>query len=137
MDHGRTYRTRRSLRVAVALAALFWAGMALAALRAGAGWGAAAGAAGFAAFFAGAYALYARTWISVGPRGIVSSSLLARRLVPFEDVLQIVVRDGLGGRVVALFTRRGLVQFTSFLERHRDLLEELLERTRLEPLRAT
>jgi hypothetical protein len=97
---------------------------------------AAASAVGFAAFFAGSYALYARTWISVGPGGIVSSSLLARRPVPFDDILQIVVRDGLGGRVVALFTRRGLVHFTSFLERHRELLEELLERTRLEPLRA-
>ncbi|HEX9241850.1 MAG TPA: hypothetical protein VF875_05355 [Anaeromyxobacter sp.] len=137
MEPGRTYRTRRSLRIAVALAALFWAGMMLAVLRLPGGRALpAAGAAGFAVFFVWSYLLYARTWISVGPRGIVSSTLLARRPVAFEDILEIVVRDGLGGRVVAVFTRRGLVHFTSLLERHRELLETLLERTDLVPRRA-
>jgi hypothetical protein len=53
--------------------------------------------------------------------------------VPFEDILQIVVRDGLGGRVYAVFTRRGLVQFTSLTARHRELFETLLERAALSP----
>jgi hypothetical protein len=137
MEPGRTYRTRRSVRFAVALAALFWAGMTVAVLRLpGERALPAAGAAGFVAFFVWAYLLYARTWISIGPRGIVSSTLLARRPVPFEDILEIVVREGLAGTVVAVFTRRGLVHFTSLLERHRELLEKLLERADLAPRQA-
>jgi hypothetical protein len=134
MEPGRTYRTRRTLRIAVGLAALFWSGMVLAVL-----WLPgdralpAVGAAGFAAFFVWSYLLYARTWIAVGPQGIVASTLLTRRPVPFEDILGIVVRDGFAGRVVAVLTRRGLVHFTSFLERHRELLETLLDRTDLTP----
>jgi hypothetical protein len=137
MDDARTYRTRRSLRIAVALGALFWAGMMVAVLSLpGARALPAAGAAGFAGFFVWSYLLYARTWISLGPRGLVSSTLRGRRPVPFEDILEIIVRDGLGGRVVAVVTRRGLVHFTSLLERHRELLETLLERTDLAPRRA-
>jgi hypothetical protein len=135
-EASRTYRTRRSLRIAVALAALFWAGMVVAVLRLPGGRTLpTAGAAGFAAFFAWAYLLYARTWIAVGPRGLVASTLRGRRPVPFEDILEIVVRDGLAGRVVAVLTRRGLVHFTSLLERHRELLETLLDRTALAPRR--
>src|SRR6516165_7353792 len=134
MERGRTYRTCLAVRAAVALAALFWAGMLAAVLRepetgASAAWG----AAGFAAFFGWAYLLYARTWIAVGPRGIVSSTLLRRRPVPFDDILGIVVRDGLGGRVVAVLTRGGPIQFTSLIARHRELLDTLLERAQLAP----
>jgi hypothetical protein len=137
MEGARTYRTRRSLRVAVALAALFWAGMLAAVLRVpGTGAAAAWGAAAFAAFFAWTYLLHARTWISVGPRGIVSSTLRGRRPIPFEDILGIVVRDGIGGRVVAVFTRDGLVRFTSLVARHRELLETLVDQAGLRPLRA-
>ena len=132
MEPARTYRTRFALRIACALAALFWAGMAVAVLRApGAGRGAALAAAAFSAFFVWSYLLYARTWIAVGPQGIVASSPLRRRPVPFDDILQIVVRDGLAGRVYAVITRRGLVQFTSLTSRHRELFETLLERSRL------
>ena len=134
MEPARTYRTRLALRIACALAALFWAGMSAAVLRTpGAGLGAALAAAAFSAFFVGSYLLYARTWIAVGPRGIVASSPLRRRPVPFDDILQIVVRDGLAGRVYAVFTRRGLVQFTSLTARHRELFETLIERSRLAP----
>jgi hypothetical protein len=137
MHDERTYRTRRSLRIAVALGALFWAGMMVAVLSLPGGRALPAiGAAGFAGFFVCSYLLYARTWISVGPGGIVSSTLRGRRPVPFADILAIVVRDGLGGRVVAVVTRRGLVHFTSLLERDRELLELLLERTELVPRRA-
>jgi hypothetical protein len=137
VEPARTYRTRLALRIACALAATFWAFMAAAVLRLpGGGWRTAAGALGFALFFVLSYLLYARTWIAVGPRGIVASSPLRRRPVPFEDIVEIVVRDGLGGRVYAVFTRRGRVEFTSLIARHRELFETLLERAALTPRRA-
>jgi hypothetical protein len=134
MEPVRTYRTRLGLRIACALAALFWAAMLAAVLRLpAAGIAAAAGAAGFALFFVASYLLYARTWIAVGDRGIVASSPLRRRPVPFDDILEVVVRDGLGGRVYAVFTRRGLVQFTSLIAHHRELFDTILERAGLAP----
>lgn len=137
MESARTYRTRLALRIACALAAAFWSAVAAAMVRLpGGGWSAAAGAAGFAAFFVGSYVLYARTWIAVGPRGIVASSPLRRRPVPFEDVLEVVVRDGLGGRAYAVITRRGLVHFTSLLARHRELFETIVQRAALAPREA-
>ncbi len=136
VDPFRTYRTRLSLRIAVALAAVFWAGMLVAVLRApgsGAGAGAAFAAGGFTAFFLACYVLYQRSSITVTREGIVAASPLRRRPVAYDDILQIVVRDGLGGRVYAVFTRRGVVQFTSLFGRHRELFETLLERSDLAP----
>ena len=136
MEVARTYRTRLALRLACAAAGVFWAGLfAVVLWTPGAGWQPAAGAAGFSLFFVTSYLLYARTWIAVGPGGIVAASPLRRRPVPFHDILRIVVRDGLGGRVYAVFTRRGLVQFTSLTARHRELLETLLRNTDLAPQR--
>jgi hypothetical protein len=133
----RTYRTRRSLRIAVGLAAAFWAGMLVALLRSPGSTGSAViGAAAFACFFVASSVLYARSSITVTGDGIVAASPLRRRPVPFDDILEIVVRDGLGGRVYAVFTRRGLVQFTSLFARHVELFETLLERSGLAPRRA-
>jgi hypothetical protein len=137
VEHGRTYRTRLWLRVAVALAAAFWTAIALALLRApGTAPAAVVGAAAFAGFFAASWVGYERSTITVTADGIVATSPLRRRPVPFDDILRIVVRDGLGGRVYAVFTRRGLVQFTSLFARHRELFETLLERSSLSPGRA-
>jgi hypothetical protein len=134
MEQLRTYRTRLSLRVAVALAAVFWAGMLVAVIRLpGGGASAAFAAGGFTAFFVASYVLYARSSITVTRDGIVAASPLRRRPVPYADILEIVVRDGLGGRVYAVFTRRGIVQFTSLFGRHRELFETLLERSELAP----
>lgn len=132
MEHARTYRMRLSLRVAVALAAAFWAAVAIALLRApGTPPAAVLASAAFAAFFVVSSVVYARSAITVTRDGIVAASPLRRRPVPFDDILQIVVRDGLGGRVYAVFTRRGLVQFTSLFARHRELFETLLDRSEL------
>lgn len=134
MERPRTYRTRLALRVAVGLAALFWAGMLVAVLRAPVlDARAAAGAAGFSLFFAVFSVVYARSWIAVTGEGIVASSPLRRRPVRFDEILRIVVREGLGGRVYAVSTRRGVIQFTSMFERHRELFEILLERSDLRP----
>jgi hypothetical protein len=134
VEPARTYRTRRSLRVAVALAAAFWAAMAaVLAAAPGTSSAAVAGAAALSAFFTAAWVVYARSSVTVTEDGLVAASPLRRRRVPFEDVLRIVVRDGLGGRVYAVFTRRGVVQFTSLFARHRELFETLLERSDLSP----
>jgi hypothetical protein len=134
VEPARTYRTRLSLRVAVAFAGAFWLAMAIVLAQApGTPATAVAGAAAFAAFFATASVLYARSSITVTPEGIIAASPLRRRPVAFDDILRIVVRDGLGGRVYAVFTRRGLVQFTSLFARHRELFETLLERSELSP----
>lgn len=137
VERARTYRTRLGLRLACAGAAVFWAGMCAAVVHLpGTQWSAAAAAAGFCVFFVWSYLLYARTWIAVGPGGIVAASPLRRVRVAFDDILEIAVRDGLGGRVYAVFTRRGLVQFTSLTARHRELFETLLERSALSPRHA-
>jgi hypothetical protein len=134
VEPARTYRTRLSLRVAVAFAGAFWLAMAIVLAQApGTPATAVAGAAAFAAFFATASVLYARSSITVTRQGIIAASALRRRPVAFEDILRIVVRDGLGGRVYAVFTRRGLVQFTSLFSRHRELFDTLLERAELSP----
>lgn len=137
MDPARTYRTRLSLRIAVALAAAFWAGMAVMLVRApGSPVSAVLGAAAFAAFFVASFVLYERSSITVTREGIVAASPLRRRPVAFDEILEIVVRDGLVGRVYGVVTRRGLVQFTSLFARHRELFETLLERSDLAPRHA-
>jgi hypothetical protein len=137
VERERTYRTRLSLRVAVAFAAAFWTAVALVLLRAPeTAPSAILGAAAFAAFFVASWFGYQRSSITVTAEGIVATSPLRRRPVAFDDILRIVVRDGVGGRVYAVFTRRGLVQFTSLFARHRELFETLLERSSLSPRHA-
>lgn len=134
VERARTYRTRLALRLAVGLAALFWTGMLVAVLRAPVvDARAAIGAAGFAAFFVVFSIVYAASSITITGDGLVASSPLHRRPVRFDEILRIVVRDGLGGRVYAVFTRRGMFHFTSLFERHAELFELLLERSGLRP----
>ncbi len=134
METGRTYRTWLALRAAVVVAAAFW-GAALVALA----WLPSseprllAGAAGFALFFAACGVVYGRLSITVTEEGIVARTPFRRRRVRFEDILQVVVIDGPGGRVYSVLTRRGLVRFTSLVSHHRELFETLLERARLTP----
>jgi hypothetical protein len=134
MDGARIYKTRLPLRIAVAAAALFWAAVVAVLLGVpGAEPRAILSALLFVAFFAVFTVVYGRTSITVTPDGIVASTPFSRRPVRFEDILEIVVQDGLGGRVYAVFTRRGLVHFTSLFARHRELFELLLERAELKP----
>ncbi len=90
-----------------------------------------AGAAALVLFFAASAVVYARTSIAVTGDGIVASTAFRRRPIPWDDILRIVVRDGLGGREYALVTRRGPVHFTSLIARHRELFELLRERAGL------
>ncbi len=134
MVAARKYRTRLPLRIAVGAAAALWAGVLAVLLGApGAEPRALLGATAFAAFFIAFSFVYGRTWIAVTPDGIVASTPFRVRPVRFEEILEIVIQDGLAGRVYAVFTRRGLVQFTSLFARHRELFEVLRERADLQP----
>jgi hypothetical protein len=134
MDSARTFRTRLPLTVAVAGAAVFWASVLAALLTSpGAELRAIASAGAFLVFFVVFTVVYVRTSITVTTEGIVAASPFRRRPVRFEDILGIVVQDGLGGRVYAVLTRRGRVQFTSLFAGHRELFELLLERAGLSP----
>jgi hypothetical protein len=133
MEAARIYRTLLPLRIAVALAAAFWAGVLVTLVRLGASdLRALFTAGGFVAFFLVFTVVYGRTSITVTHDGIVAASPFRRRPVPFEEILEIVVQDGLLGRVYAVVTRRGLVHFTSLFARHRELFEVLLERAELQ-----
>jgi hypothetical protein len=136
MEAARTYKTRLPLRIAVAAAAVFWAAVLAVLLGApGREPRAVLSATAFVTFFAFFSLVYGRTSITVVGDGIVASTPFRRRPVRFDDILEIVVRDGLGGRVYAVVTRRGLVHFTSLFSRHRELFELLLERAELKPRR--
>jgi hypothetical protein len=134
MEGARTYRTRLPLRIAVAAAAAFWA-IALVALARlpVAEPRLLLGAAAFVLFFAAFSVVYGRTSITVTADGIVAATPFRRERVRFDDILQIVVRDGVGGRVYSVLTPRGPVHFTSLFSRHRELFELLLERAGLSP----
>jgi hypothetical protein len=135
VEPGRTYRTRLSLRLAVVAAAILWAAGAVALAKLpGANGASVAGAAAMSAFFVATAVGYQRSAIRVTPRGLEALGPLHRRAVPFEDVLQVVVRDGPAGRAYAILTRRGTVRFTCLFARHRELLETILDGAALEPL---
>jgi hypothetical protein len=128
----RTYRTRLPLRIAVAAAAVFWA-VVLVALAGAPGieLRVVLSAGAFSLFFVAFTVVYGKTSITVTSDGIVAATPLRRVGVRFDEILQIVVRDGVGGRVYSVLTRRGPVHFTSLFSRHRELFELLLERADL------
>lgn len=130
----RIYRTRLPLRIAVALAACIWAAALVLLLRLpGADGSLVAGSAALVLFFAASAIVYGKTSITVTGDGIVAASAFRRRPIAWDEILQVVVRDGLGGREYAVVTRRGLVHFTSLVARHRELFALLLDRAGLQP----
>ncbi len=134
MEGARTFRTWLPLRLAVVAAAGFWAAAFAVLLRApGTSAGLVFGAAALVAFFLGSAIVYGRTSITVTGEGIVAATPVRRRPVRYDEIVRVVVRDGMGGRVYAVLTRRGPVHFTSMLARHRELFELILERAALEP----
>lgn len=137
MEPARTYRTHLFLRLAVAAAAVLWAAAAVALAKVpDTAPGLVAGAAAMSAFFVASWIAYQATAIRVTPGGVVVLSPLRRRRVAFEDVLQVIVRDGPAGRAYDVLTRRGTFRFSWLVARHRELLETLLERAGLDPLPA-
>lgn len=92
-------------------------------------------AAAFLAFFVLFSAHYDRTWIDVTPDGLVFHSVFRRLPVRWDEIVAVEVRTGIVGTLYAVLTRRGRVQFTSLLARHRELLHLVLERAGLVPRR--
>jgi hypothetical protein len=137
VEGARTFRTWLPLRVALWVAAGFWAGAFAVLLKApGTRAPLVACAAGLVAFFVASAIIYGRTSITLTREGIVAATPFGRRPVRYDDILRVVVRDGVGGRVYALLTRRGPIHFTSLFSRHRELAELILERAALRPQRA-
>jgi hypothetical protein len=134
VETARTFRTRLPLTIAVGAAAVFWAGVfAVLVTAPGVELRAIAGAGAFLAFFVLFTLVYVRTSITVTRDGIVAEGPFRRRPFRFEEILGIVVPDGLGGRVYAVLTRRGRVEFTSLIAGHRELFQLLLDRAALSP----
>ncbi len=128
----RTYRTRLWLRLAMLAAAIFWASVLAALARfPGAPFGSVVSALAFLTFFVVFGAYYDRMAIVVTPDGIVFRSFFRRVPVRWDEILKVEVRPALPGTLYAVLTRRGLVQFSSLLARHRELFQVLLERAGL------
>jgi hypothetical protein len=136
MSGDATYRTRLDLRLAVTAAAVLWAA-ALTVLvqnleqvqpRV------LLGAAGFLAFFAVFSAYYGRLGVTVKPEGIVVSRFFGAVPVRYEEIVRIEVRQGFAGTLYQVRTRRGPIQFTSVLARHRELFDLLRQRAGLDRL---
>jgi hypothetical protein len=130
----RTFRTRLWLRLAVLAAAAAWCAVAAyVILLAGAGAPAALAALAFVAFFGGYAALYDRLAVTVTPDGFVFRTLFRRVQVRPEEILNVRVVRAIGGTLYAVLTRRGLFRFSSLVAQHRELLDLLVQRARLQP----
>lgn len=128
----RTYRMRRSLRVAVDGAMALWS--AVAALLLGhpqAGGAAAAASVAFVTFFSAYAAVYDRRAVVVTPDGFVFHSLFRSVPVRSDEILAVRVVRALGSTSYAVLTPRGRFRFTSLIERHRELRDVLLARAGL------
>jgi hypothetical protein len=128
----RTYHARLWLRLALAGAAAVWAAaLAALVLFPGAPLRTVLAALAFLCFFAGYTAHYGRLAVVVRPDGVVFRNLFRQIRVTWDEILRVEVRDGMGGTLYAVLTRRGLVQFSSLLARHRELCELMLDRAGL------
>jgi len=126
------FRARLWLRLAMGVAAAFWAAVLLALARfPGAPPRTVLSALMFLAFFVAFGAHYGRLSVVVGPEGIVFRSFFRRVPLRWDDILKVEVRSGVLGTLYAVLTRRGLVEFSSLLGRHRELFQILLERAGL------
>jgi hypothetical protein len=123
------FRTRLCLRLAMGAAAVFWAAVLLALARfPGASLRTVLSAFLFLAFFVFFSAHYDRLSVVVRPEGIVFRSFFRRVPLAWDDILRVEVHPSIAGTLYAVLTRRGLVQFSSLIARHRELLQILLER---------
>lgn len=128
----RTFRTLLWLRLAMLVAAVFWAAVLTALARfPAAPSDSVLSAVAFLAFFVAFGAHYDRMAIVVTPDGLVFRSFFRRVPVRWDEIEKVEVHTGIAGTLYAVLTRQGLVQFTSLLARHRELFQLLLERAGL------
>ncbi len=113
-------------------AAVFWASVLAALARfPGAPFGSVVSALAFLTFFVVFSAHYDRMAIVVTPDCIVFCSVFRRVPVRWDEILKVEVHSGVAGTLYAVLTRRGLVQFSSLLARHREVFQLVLDRARL------
>jgi hypothetical protein len=130
----RTFRTRLWLRLAVLAAAAVWGAVAAyVILLAGVAAPAALAALVFVVFFGGYAALYDRLAVTVTSDGFVFRTLFRRVQVRPEEILNVRVVRAIGGTLYAVITPRGLFRFSSLTAQHRELLDLLVQRARLQP----
>ncbi len=130
---GTTFRTRSSLRLAVAAAGALWTStLAYLAQFPEVAPRTLLSAAAFVALFGFFSVHYERRAIIVTRDGIVLRRLGPVVRVRFEEIAGIEVRRSLAGRSYEVRTRDGLVRFSSLVSRHGELFELLRERARLE-----
>jgi hypothetical protein len=123
---GTTFRTRLSLRVAVAAAGALWAStLVFLAQFPEVAPRTLLSAAGFAALFAVFSARYERLAITITREGIDFRSLGKRLGVRFDEIVGIEVRRSVAGRSYEIRTPRGRLRFSSLVARDRELFELL------------
>jgi bacteriorhodopsin len=89
----------------------------------------------FVAFFGVSHAYYARAAIEVDSGGVTYRGMVRTERFAFKDILKLDVWPGLV-TVYAIRARDRGVHFTSFFSHHRRLVELLVERAGLAPLRS-
>jgi hypothetical protein len=88
----------------------------------------------FVVFFAISLTYYARTAIVVDGGGVTYRGLMRTDYFPFRDILKVDILPG----PVTVYAVRGRgrgMHFTSFFAQHRRLMELLVERAGLSPMR--
>lgn len=130
---GTTFRTRLSLRLAVAAAGALWTStLAYLAQFPQVTPRTLLSAAAFVALFGFFSVHYERLAIIVTGEGIVVRRLGRRLGVRFEEIAGIEVRRSIAGRSYEVRTRGGPIRFSSLVSRHGELFELLLDRARLQ-----
>lgn len=89
----------------------------------------------FVAFFGVSHAYYARAAIEVDAGGVTYRGMVRTERFAFADILKLDVWPG-PVTVYAIRARDRGVHFTSFFSHHRRLVELLVERAGLAPLRS-
>lgn len=86
----------------------------------------------FIALFTAVLVFYQGMTISTDRYGVTYRGLVTFRTYPYESILKLDVRPGLTGLVTYdVFTKAGLLQFSSFIQDHKRLMEIIVERADL------
>ncbi len=87
----------------------------------------------FIILFGAVLAFYSGLTITADRYGVTYRGLLSFESYPYESILKVDVRPGLSGLVTYdVITRRGLLQFSSFIRGHQALRDLIVSRAGLE-----
>ncbi|RMG19925.1 MAG: PH domain-containing protein [Deltaproteobacteria bacterium] len=85
----------------------------------------------FVALFTAVFVFYSGLTISVDRYGVTYRGLFSFRTYPFDSILKMEVHDGLSGRSYDVFTKRGMLHFSSFIQDHARLFDLIADRADL------